>query len=189
MRSLIRSCSSQRARKRQFPVNRTMVEATGSTNFGPHSSFSDKVIVRDSGTSSHWQALGSHGRTRPLRKRQACPRSGFSTALLQIRLPPSSMPLQRDCGKPAFPMAATENRVPLRTEQLSGLASTPLLAGELVARDVDVLVATGGEQVALAAAAATDRIPIIYSIGRDRVPAVAQPPSTDQVETPPASAY
>jgi putative tryptophan/tyrosine transport system substrate-binding protein len=45
----------------------------------------------------------------------------------------------------------------------------PAMAAELVRRPVDVLVATGGEPSALAAAAATKTVPIVYLIGGDPV--------------------
>jgi len=43
----------------------------------------------------------------------------------------------------------------------------PALAAELVGRNVSVLVATGGEPVALAARAATSTIPIVFTVSGD----------------------
>ena len=43
----------------------------------------------------------------------------------------------------------------------------PVLAAELVSRNVTVLVATGGEPVALAAQAATSTIPIVFTVSGD----------------------
>ena len=48
-------------------------------------------------------------------------------------------------------------------------ASLPILAQELVSQDIEVLVATGGEQAAIAAKSATKTIPIVFSIGGDPI--------------------
>src|SRR6516162_2265921 len=48
-------------------------------------------------------------------------------------------------------------------------AMLPTLAGELVARSVDVLVAVGGDASARAAKAATSKIPIVFTISGDPV--------------------
>jgi putative ABC transport system substrate-binding protein len=59
-----------------------------------------------------------------------------------------------------------ESRVPLGARQYLLL---PTLAGELVARSVNVLVAVGGDASARAAKAATSTIPIVFTISGDPV--------------------
>jgi putative ABC transport system substrate-binding protein len=91
--------------------------------------------------------------------------------LLSIRSPENSTHLVAALRSGLSEMGYVEN-ANLTIESrwaLGDYARAPALAAELVARNVAVIVATGGELTVMAAKAATSTIPIVFMVGRDPI--------------------
>jgi putative tryptophan/tyrosine transport system substrate-binding protein len=91
--------------------------------------------------------------------------------LLSIRSPENSTHLVAALRSGLSKMGYVEN-ANLTIESrwaLGDYARAPALAAELVARNVAVIVATGGELTVMAAKAATSTIPIVFMVGRDPI--------------------
>ncbi len=91
--------------------------------------------------------------------------------LLSIRSPENSTHLVAALRSGLSEMGYVEN-ANLTIESRWALgddARAPALAAELVARNVAVIVATGGELMVMAAKAATSTIPIVFMVGRDPI--------------------